>query len=125
MKKTKAIGFILFFFIFLFCSDIFGVIKKQEQPLELINSEEGILVLEIDSPKKKSFQLLLRNPPNAYTKTIEIDDLELTGNNKTIVGTIAQDKRQITFEPNMHERVSVTFDNIPKGNYEGILHFNY
>lgn len=121
MRKETIISplIIICVFIIFLCCNASGAIKKQEQPIELIGSEDGILELQMASPKKKKFQLLLKNPLSAGKKEIMIRELELSSNIRTIVGEISAEK--IILEPGMQERITVTFFDIPKGEYAGVL----
>lgn len=123
MKNMRIIKFLMlisFFYIFV-CSNASGAIKQQDQPIELIGLEDGIMELQMDSPKKKNFQLLLKNPKNNSKREVEIEDLKLSDNDRTIIGNIPQDNRHLILEPNMQRHLTIAFDDIPKGNYEGIL----
>ncbi len=122
MKNVRIIKFLMLIsFYILFCTNASASINLQEQPIELVGSEDCIMELQMDPPKNKIFQLLLKNHRNNSKKEIEIEYLKLSDNGKTIVGNIAEDNRSIILEPNIQRYLTITFSNIPKGDYEGRL----
>ncbi len=119
-KKIMIMSQILIcFFIIFFCCDASSSVKKRDVPLELIDSDDGILELQIESPKNKSIPFFLENLPNADRREISLEELELRSINTIVKGGISP--KEIILEPGMRERITVNFSEFPKGDYEGIL----
>ncbi len=114
-------------------------VKKSDKPIpiELVDSKDGRLEFKMSSPYKKSFHFTLKNPDNSVFREVEIQDIVLRKNSKSIIGKISQewplpapssiqmsngvDKIPLTLEPGEEKRFYITFKDTPWVNHEGML----
>lgn len=94
-------------------------VKTSLKSFEILEAKNGELNLKVKKPGTRNFFITIINPGESY-REIALRDLELTGNGEPVTGEIQPDKI-IKLEPSQQKTVRISFSDIHKGSFSGIL----
>ncbi len=96
-------------------------VQKYPPPpaVELVGSEKGKIEITKDAREKNSFNLIFKNPDNGVFRTLEIADFALKDDGESLKSEIKE--KSFSLEPGSEKIITVSFKDIPKGFYQGVL----
>ncbi|HMK50062.1 MAG TPA: hypothetical protein VK435_08415, partial [Thermodesulfovibrionales bacterium] len=96
-------------------------VQKQSPPpaIELVGSEKGRLEITKDSQGKDNFTLTFKNPDGGVFRALTIGDFRLEDDSRVLESDIKE--KSFSLEPGAEKLIRVSFSDIPKGSYQGIL----
>ncbi len=95
--------------------------KTPPPPIELVDSRDGRIDLAAGSPEQSSFSIKLHNPEGGGIREIFVEASLVLNGQPGLLSALVSPHGRIVLEQGESRRLTLTFDRIRKGSYEGIL----